>query len=152
MRIHSSVLQEQHFRDAAKRAGVSIIKCDVKGSRSRAHAYDVALSGRGVNGGMYGNLGYPTATWDEWGMMLNHLFDVDPEAIVRRIYDSAEHFHWATGNRFTTLTPEYGEYRHRWERHGLASTRTYATMTCKRCDAINRWMMPGYTFAELTSA
>lgn len=152
MRIHSSVLQEQHFHDAAKIAGVTIIKYDVKGSKSRVHAYDVALSGHGVRGGMYGNLDYPTATWDEWGMMLNHLFDVDPQARIARVYEGAEHFHWATCARFKTLTPEFAEYRHKWNRRGRSITGAYAVAECDRCSAGNRWLMPGHAFAELVDA
>lgn len=152
MRIHTNVLTKDHFDTAARRAGVTIVKCDAKGSKSRARAFDVALSGHGVKGGMYGNLGYPTATWDEWGMVLNWVFECDPHARIAGVYEGAQHFHWATGDRFTALTPPFAQYRHKWIRHGRAQSGRYAVSECKFCEAVNRWMMPGHTFDELVDA
>ncbi len=152
MRIHSDILTAADYVTAARRADVTIIKLDAKGSKSRLGAHDVALSGHGVMGGMYGNLGYATATWDEWGMMLNHLFDVDPDARIAKIYEGREYFHWATGYRFVELTPLLAEYRHKWNRQGRSVTGSYAVAECERCSAVNRWLMPGHSFAELVDA
>lgn len=136
------------------------VRFEPHGSRIRARAYEVQLRGtspRRPNGGGYGPLdtasGEHAATWDEWGMFLAAVFAADPTATVPRVYDSAEHFHWATGARFRTLTADR-QHRtgHRWEFTGEAVTGLYTVSRCRGCDALTRWMVHGHTFAELEAS
>jgi hypothetical protein len=150
MKIHSDVLTEDDYHHAAKRAGVLIVKFAPLGSKTRKSAFDVALSGRGVRGGMYGNLGYKTALWDEWGIVLGHLFRVDPNAKINGVYESGEHFAWATGHRFDTLTPDQVHLRHNWlsgDRGGPSITGSYYFRSCQ-CGAVHRFMAHGRKFSE----
>lgn len=124
---------------------MSGVRVDVMahGSRSHTRSLEVKLtgtSGRRPNPGTGGR--YPTddhaATWDEWGMFLTRLYDADPAmvcgSVSRPIYAGAEHFNWATGNRYNDLTPED---QHRWEHAGSAATGRYSVSECK-CGAIRR--------------
>jgi hypothetical protein len=122
MRIHTN-LHRDSFQTAARTAGVDFERLTEHGSRSAARAFDVILTGHGVTGGQWGNSGtngaapYKTATWDEWGIFLNAIFQADPGARTRD-YDSAEDFHTVTGGRFETLTPAEQHLRHRWTPDG----------------------------------
>lgn len=152
MRIHSDILTPLDFVNAANRAQVGVIKLTEHGSRSRARSFDFTLTGTSPhwrNGGNYGaNTDDKAASWDEWGMVFNHLFDIDPNAHCGRIYLSGEHFHWSTGDRFRALTPPFQHPRHKWDRRGHSIT--YFVAECD-CGATQRWMMPGHNFAELAS-
>lgn len=159
MRIHSDTLTADDVTRAAEQAGVTLIECTEKGSKSRRRAFNVYFSGSGRRGGQYGNaLGgnIPTATWDEWGIVLGHLFTIDPYARIAGVYESGEHFNWATGNRFDTLAPGAQHLKHNWlsgDRNaiGQSTTGRYYVRACK-CGAVIRWMAPGRTFAELANA
>ena len=153
MIIHSDTLTREDFYIAAQRAGVHVIKLDQHGSRSRQRAFTFALSGSGVNGGMYGNLDYPTATWDEWGIVLNHLFALEPTARVPRVYESAEQFHWFTADRYRTLTPGQQHKRHNWlsgDVNGRSAGGAYHVQSCK-CGAFRRWLAHGYRWEDISS-
>jgi hypothetical protein len=166
MRIHGNKITDGALRRAAMSAGMAnvTVRFTPHGSRSRALAYEVQLRGtspRRANSGRYGAdtrsasyaAGEHAATWDEWGMFLAALFDADPSVTVPRVYDSAEHFHWATGDRFRTLTADR-QHRpgHRWEHTGESATGAYSVSRCRKCNAIVRYMMPGRMFAELSEA
>lgn len=155
MRIHTNVLTDQHFVDAAKRAGVTLVACDRKGSKSRTHAFEFALSGHGVYGGQWGSQGYKTATWDEWGMVLADLFTADPMAHTgANGYQCADHFHWCTDARFTALTPAFQHLRHRWSDYPFTGAQVHAQgyqeCWCD-CGAAQRWLMPGIAFGQLVA-
>lgn len=84
------------------------------GSQSRTRAFEVVLTGSSVHGGQYGTTDYKTATWDEWGVWLGHLFQRDPTARISGVYEGAGDFHYLTNDRYhpghqLTLCP-----RHRW--------------------------------------
>src|SRR5258705_6579708 len=114
MRIHSNTLTHEDFADAAKRAGVSIVELSEHGSQSRKHAFKFALEGTSGRPRGFG-AGGEAATWDEWGIVFAHLFNVDPDAHTgKNGYLSAEHYHWVTGDRFRTLTPLLQHKRHKW--------------------------------------
>jgi hypothetical protein len=142
MRIHSRILTRNDLYDAARKAGVQLIKADRKGSRSHGTAWDVALSGTGKHGGMYGNLDYPTATWDEWGAFLTELYTIDDQAMCgnakRPTYGNAEHFHWATTNRYRDGLPADAHYQHKWEWSGTTIGGTFSTHRCRKCGAYGR--------------
>lgn len=146
MRIHTDNLSSEDVYAAAKIAGVSLHRMDPRGSRSRARAFDVILEGTGRNGnsGRWGSTGeYRAATWDEWGIFLGEVFRRDPGAIVPRVYESADHFHWATGDRFRTLKPADQHARHKWEYQGSHAGGLYHVHHCTgtkntACTAITR--------------
>lgn len=150
MKIHGDNLTTDIIENAAARAGVRVIKMDHRGSKTRQHAYEIALSGRGVHGGMYGNLDYPTALWDEWGIALAAIFEADPTAHAGKVYESADHFHWVTGDRFRTLTPSDVHLRHNWlsgDAAGRSATGSYYVRSCK-CGAVHRFMARGRSWAQ----
>ena len=163
MRIHSNTLTAEHIanivngtRDTAgpDRADIRIMGITKHRSQSRAQAFEVALSGNGTDGGAYGALDYKVATWDEWGIVLNALFDADPELTVPRVYESADHFHWVTGDRYRTLRHGEIHLRHRWgsqydawtTQAGNSATGSYHVSECK-CGAILRRMGHGRTWS-----
>lgn len=160
MRIHTDKLDTdmRAFREARELASVGIERLTLHGSQSRARAFDFLLSGNGRTGEQYGNSGnygatqYKAATWDEWGIFLNHLFDVDPDARVAKVYEGAEHFHWVTGDRYRTLTPADQHVRHNWlsgDAGGRSATGSYHVQSCK-CGAIVRRMVHGHGwYAEI---
>jgi hypothetical protein len=123
MRLHSSVLAPSDIYRATTAAGMTGVNVELTshGSRSRAAAYNVHLTGtssRRPNSGK-GGAGHPddrAATWDEWGMFLAALFELDPDMIAGTAYASREHFRAVTHERFDALTAPYqhGGGGHRW--------------------------------------
>ena len=121
MRIHSDILDRSDIYRAtiaAEMTGVDVTVTE-HGSRKRRAAYDVALTGTSTRrptdrkpgaGDAY------AATWDEWGMFLNYLFELDPD-MVTPYYADANDFHIKTGFRFETLTAPYqhGGSGHKWQ-------------------------------------
>jgi hypothetical protein len=162
MRIHGNKITDATLAHALASHGMTGVTAimSAHGSRSRARAYEVQLRGtspRRPNSGGYGPLdtasGDHAATWDEWGMFLAAVFAADPSVTVPRVYDSAEHFHWATGDRFRTLTAaDQHRTGHRWEYTGESVTGAYSVSRCRGCDAMVRDVAYGRTFAELSEA
>ncbi|WP_176561903.1 hypothetical protein [Mycolicibacterium palauense] len=154
MRIHSNVLTEQHFYEAAIAAGVTVVGVHRHGSRSRERAYDFGISGSGRSGGQWGHRDYKSATWDEWGIFLAHLFEVDQDAHTgKHGYLSADHFHWVTGDRFRYLTPDGQHKRHNWlsgDHRGTSATGSYWVQSCA-CGAIQRSVKHGHSWAEIAA-
>lgn len=105
MRIHSDHLTTSDIYTAARHARVDVVNLTEHGSRSRDHAFNVNLEGesrRRPNGGTYGR-GYASgyaATWDQWGVFLAILFDIDPGAVCWA-YDGRDAFLAKTCERFT---------------------------------------------------
>lgn len=140
MRIHTNSLTVTDLAEAGKRAGAGVqVLFTWHGSRKRAQAWDVSLTGtssRRTNAGNRGAGDDYAATWDEWGMFLAELFRRDPEATIPGVYDTAGDFDYKTGCRFDDLTPDqqHGGSGHRWEFAGTARARS-----CKTCDAVQRF-------------
>jgi len=139
MRIHSDSVSELEVRKAATLAGVGFTRFALKGSRSRAQAFDVILTGSSTR---RQNFGGPdmAATWDEWGIFLGHLFGLDPAMVAKDAYASAEHFHWATGGRYRdgNLRPSTQHPKHTWEYTGQSAAGAYSVHECA-CGAIRRF-------------
>lgn len=151
MRIHSDNLTSSDIGAAAQAARIMVVTNDQKGSRSRDHAFEFSFSGSGAHRSQWRAMNHRAATWDEWGIALAHLFTVDPDAIVPQVYESAEHFHWATGNRFSALLPADQHLRHNWlsgDAGGRSVTGTYVVQSCK-CGAITRRPAYGYSWADI---
>lgn len=108
MRIHSDHITTGDIYTAARFARVDVVDLGEHGSRKRDHAFDVKLEGesrRRPNGGASGRdyaSGY-AATWDQWGVFLAILFDIDP-GMVTPYYGDRSEFQHRTAERFTAPT------------------------------------------------
>lgn len=154
MRIHSDVIAyTQQIRDALP-AGVRAEVVNPHRSRSRRYAYEVRLTGTGSHATQWGTRDTPAATWDEWGMFLAKLYELDPNMVAANYRDAA-HFHWTTGDRFRALTPTEQHRMHRWVLQGIAATGTYSVHACKgskahgQCTAITRYTRYARSSADL---
>lgn len=110
------------------------------GSRTRKRAVELRLEGNGGHRNTYEQ----AATWDEWGVVLAHIFEVDPDALAgsakRPTYADARHFHLVTGDRFGDLElPEDTHKRHNWKPYpnpyGFKCTKCSATLEQEMGDA-----------------
>lgn len=124
-------------------------KLDMFRSRSAPFGYDVTLEGSGGrnNTGLYGAGDYNGATWDEWGAFFGRVYNLDPAArcggtTARPIYSCADDYHWQTGHRFEAgQVPDDSHPRHNWEHAGYSPGHYYTVRECKRCAAIQRWLV-----------
>lgn len=115
MRFHSDLLTTTDVYAAASAARVSFYKLDEKRSRSRNRAWDLRLEGHVSNRLLNFGDGYSTAaTWDEWGIFLNVLFERDPLAHCD-YYRGQEDFRIATGCRFDDLEPKDQHPNHKFD-------------------------------------
>lgn len=153
MRIHTDTLTAHDIVRSAAARGMSDVRAErtigvhasltMHRSLSRRHAFDVRLTGtssRRPNGWdpqWWDDV--HAATWDEWGMFLATLFDLDPNAIVgsvkHPIYAGREHFHAVTRGRFKMLTADqqHGRAGHRWD-----SANRYTTFVSGAADGVIR--------------
>ena len=131
MRIHTNVLTERDFYEAEKVAGVQMESFSKHGSRSREKAFNVLLSGASTRNAQSNN--FKAATWDQWGIFLNYLFQKDEDAKTD-YYDGLGDFEFKTDRRFESLTLDQGCPDHRWEYYAPG------TFSCKReaCNALRR--------------
>lgn len=144
MRIHANNLTTSEIYKAARIARVEIEHLTEHGSRKRAHAFEVKLSGesrrRPNNNGAHGDVF--AATWDQWGVFLAYLFDADNEITIPTAYVDRENFQFKTDARFVKIGGGWDNY---WpaDAHGDHTFR-YAgipyTQSCTKCSAIQRWM------------
>lgn len=158
MRIHTDKLDENDMLTAAIHAGVIMHRLSRHRSQSRDHAFDFYLEGSGRTGGQWGNTGTSgaspvrAATWDEYGIFIARLYTKDPEAhFGKNSYQNAEHFHWVTGDRYKTLTPDQQHLKHIWDYTGSSAGGIYHVSTCKKCPAILRRPAYGYTWEDIAS-
>ena len=142
MKIHTDHLTSAEVYAATKAGGMKGVyaECVTVGSRSRKRGLVVHLvgnSGRRPNPGKGGtDKGGYAATWDEWGMFLNYLFEMDPDAIATGAcaYEGRDEFLLKTDWRFTDLTADEACKNHKWEYTG-----TPRENTCKKCEAVRRF-------------
>lgn len=107
-------------------------------SRKRARAFEVKLRGESArypNGGRNGSDDH-TATWDQWGVFLAALFELDPR-MTCWAYDGAASFHAKTADRFRDGWPADAHGDHRFEYDG-----TPGEQRCRKCSAVTRWKLP----------
>lgn len=149
MKIRTNA-DEQTIRNAAKLARVRFDRFKVTGSRTHARTFDVTLFGessRLPNGGrsggyVYGQDNDHAATWDQWGVFLNAIFDADPTSRMTYYRDAAD-YHWQTAARFAEGWPVDAHGDHRWEASGhpyRTEAGTVYTQSCKRCSASKRFV------------
>lgn len=153
MQIHTN--NPDAVADAIREAAAKLpgVYADITAHGSRSHAGAVALklegNGYRVNPGWaYGDRDTFGATWDEWGVVLAHLFAADADAVAGTprapIYDGATDFHDQTGERFASLEmPTDTHKRHTWRR---GEGDPVGVWTCKRstksgktCSAVKTW-------------
>lgn len=144
MRIHANTLTTSEIYKAARIARVEVEHLTEHGSRKRAHAFEVKLSGesrrRPNNNGAHGDVF--AATWDQWGVFLACLFDADNEITIPSAYEDRENFQFKTDARFVKIGGGWDNY---WpaDAHGDHTFR-YAgipyTQSCTKCSATYRWM------------
>lgn len=134
MKIHTDTLTTDHLRAAAKTARVEM-EYTTHGSRSRARAFNISLTGESRRRPQGGDTGAGTgyaATWDQWGVFLAALFAVD-DNMTCWAYDNAENFADKTGDRFaqsSAFPADYhGDHTFRW--NGMESA-------CNKCSAVQR--------------
>jgi len=156
VRIHTDKITRADLSAAAVYTHVGLIDPTEHKSRSRNRAFKFSLTGSSNHRGQFSNGDWDAATWDEWGIFLNHLFEIDPLANngTKYGYLSAQHFHWVTGDRFRTIKPRQQHRKHHWEArvnfdpdfqpHVLG----YGEAWCA-CRAIQRWVMPGNDYYSL---
>jgi hypothetical protein len=102
MRIHTDKITRDDVRTAARVARVDLATFTEHRSQSRDHAFNVKLEGdsrRRPNGGASGAGSGYAATWDQWGVFLSVLLDLDPNAVTPYYKDRAD-FHRRTFERF----------------------------------------------------
>lgn len=142
MKIHTNLLTSHDVYAATMAGGMRgvNVECVTQGSRSRKRGLTVHLTGnstRRPNGGNRGankdSDGY-AATWDEWGMFLQYLFDLDPDAIATGAYNGLDDFGMKTNWRFEGLTADKACPNHKWEYAGVPREHT-----CKKCEAVRRF-------------
>ena len=171
-------VHEYRAKSAEQRDFITLVSARYSeySSRTHARAVEVTLFGdssRGPNSGFYGmDNGDKAATWDQWGMFLSALFEVDPAARVggakNPIYIDRDHFHWSTGGRYlgtpdddgvrrvhaptgTFLTAGKGYHRqHKWTPGGSSATGAYYVSECA-CGAIVRRVAYGRSWSEISA-
>jgi hypothetical protein len=140
MRIHTDTLTYADMHYAARDLPEVFVDVTKHDSRKRDHAFELVLSAAPRKGRRHRNTGsrgadtYEAAAyWDEWGIVLAHLFTVDPNATCWA-YDGAEDFHHKTGNRFRDLDTLEIHPHHRFDTYDPATNGT----SCK-CGASRTW-------------
>lgn len=117
MKLHTNLTADQVRQLAADLIPGITVRIEEHGSRSHERRLDFHPLDNGtltVKGRRVGQSGLRGITWDEWGIILNALFDADPD-MKATYYESASDFHYVTGTRFADLTWEEQHGRHRWE-------------------------------------
>ena len=135
MKIHSSVITFSDIHTATRAAGMRDVHAQViqRGSRTRDRAFDVKLCGTSTRlqnpgTGPRDNIQH-AATWDEWGMFINALFELDSDAIIGQ-YPSQAIFDEVTAGRFESLTAPYQHPNHKFD-YDIS----VGCQACKFCDA-----------------
>jgi hypothetical protein len=121
VKIHTDKITypDLHSALTTTTTGVWLDRADLKGSRSRQRAWDVALESDGTpdkNGKprrrtrnvgtsrrSYEHPGF-AASYDDWGWWLAALFEIDPEAIAGP-YKGYEDFHLQTKGDYLSRRP-----------------------------------------------
>ena len=122
MKLHTSLTADtvrQVVHDLIP--GVTVV-IEEHGSRSHERRLDfrpydngtLTVKGRRMTSNIGDFAGRKGITYDEWGIVLNALYDLDPD-MHATYYQNRDDFHAATGGRFRRLTWEGQHGRHRWD-------------------------------------
>lgn len=129
MRLHSDYITVSDIY-AILSEGLSGVSVEISrhGSRKRKGALEVRLEGTSTRRNM-SNTGQ-AATWDEWGVFMARVFNLDANALLG--HEDRGNFEERTQGRFDSLTmPDDAHGNHRWEWTG--EPRTFA---CPKCSAV----------------
>lgn len=136
MRIHTDHLTLSNLYSREMYEWGVYIHVTEHGSRSHVRAFEVSLEGNGYrkNTGTSGAGDEYGATWDEWGVFLARLFDLDKDmvcgSVKNPVYNGVDDFDRQTDYRFVLgQMPEDTHRRHNWkfERVGV--------FACTKCTA-----------------
>lgn len=153
MRLHSNHNLAGAIARAAKVAGAEVFDVIHNDSRSHDHGFTVKLTGDAPNRPMHWDRDRDgdvrAASWDQWGVFLSVLFDVDRDMVVgsvsNPIYAHVYDFDRKTNGRFSTTrvdgfrvgparTPEDMHNRHTWDYKGELVTGD-GIFRCRKCTA-----------------
>lgn len=133
MKFHTNLTLDQ-MRSVQLPRGVSWYRLEQQGSRSRTRKFDMILTGGSNYGGQFGAQDYAAATWDEWGVVLGRLFELDPSARVPGVYEGFYDFHELTMERYyPSDLPDVLCKRHKWT---IGQIRY---QECSKCGAGRSW-------------
>ena len=119
MKIHSDILTDGDVYLATNSHGMKGVYADVStvGSRQAKRGLLVKITGtsnRNQNPGTSRNRDVEkAATFDEWGMVIDYLYNIDPNAVIGQ-YQSKGHFEACTFERYASLTQPYAHGNHKW--------------------------------------
>jgi hypothetical protein len=148
MRLHTSKVTYRDLQSAASVAQARLDHSDEHRSTVRDRAFEVKLVGgfevhsaRRPNSGHWGSDGSVyAATWDQWGVFLRHLYEIDPMMVCgspsRPTYASLIPFTLHTDGRFkvnaagAAMWPRDEHGDHRWQPGTAPRTRE-----CTKCTA-----------------
>ncbi len=111
MRIHTNLTIDQVRIAVNQSGGARVDKLVQHRSRTRPRRFDLILTGSSPYRQNRGDK--QAASWDEWGIALNALFEADPQ-MVTSAYPSRSIFDLATGGRFRSLHADDQHRKHRW--------------------------------------
>lgn len=141
MRLHSDTLTTKDLYKAVADGPVWFATLTEHKSRTHERAFEVKLAGSGThsNSGYYGaDTRIPAATWDEWGIFLSRLYDIDLDMVVgtvkRPVYADCASFDLSTNDRFSNGQLTWADQhapRHTWRSAGVR------VQEC-RCGAVRR--------------
>lgn len=131
MRIHSNALTSLDIYRATDALDGVYVQVTPVGSRSHDGAFEVRLTGTSTRRTMDGR--DQAATWDEWGVFIAAVYEVDPVAVFGSVkapnYRDSNHFHAVTRYRFDADgLPSDTHQQHRWEYGGVVQQ-------CSKCSA-----------------
>ena len=127
MKIHSDIIE---YTDLARatieptRIKDVYVEAQRVGSRKRGHGFNVTLystdetrphknSGKyGADTGNYNK----SVSWDDWGIWMDRLFELDPNAIIG-IYDGRDDFYRQTWRVRAYIREEYKPHTKRYKEH-----------------------------------
>lgn len=131
MRIHSNALTAADIHRATDALPGVYAEVKPVGSRSHAGAFEVRLTGTSTRLTM--DKRDNAATWDEWGVFIAAIYEVDAVAVFGSVkspnYRDSNHFHAVTRYRFDAdRLPEDSHQQHRWQYDGVVNQ-------CSKCSA-----------------
>lgn len=144
MRIYTNENTWSNVYDAARKAGVTFTRAESFTPRVSQEkggfdsGFDLILTGDSRRNQNQGD--DKAATWDQWGVFLSVLFNVDNDmkagSPTQPYYDGSADFDYKTDGRFSNpgVFPDdtHGDHTFRYSGPG--------SHTCTKCSALHRWM------------
>ena len=139
MKLHSDILTRDDVTTAARKADMILETFGQGGSRSRKNSFTVIASGNSTRNAMSNE--FKAATWDQWGVFLGILFDIDPLLHTgKHGYEDAVDYHNKTDDRFSSARRDQidvkSKHNHKWINAGAY----YSECKSDFCTATVRWL------------